>query len=75
LKNLAGDAAFGKTLEEMRGKLDRWIAETGDRGQKPEPDSMYDSDMKVYLDSKTAAQDKILADNIALMKKWAAEGK
>ncbi len=75
LKNLADDAGHRKVLEEMRNRLDRWIAETGDRGQAPEPAAMYDSDMKVYLDSKGSAQDKILADNIALMKKWAAEGK
>jgi hypothetical protein len=36
---------------------------------------MYDSDMAVYLRNKADAQGGVLAKNIALMKKWAAEGK
>jgi hypothetical protein len=35
---------------------------------------MYDSDMKVYLQA-TGDQQAVLRNNIALMKKWAAEGK
>ncbi len=34
--NLAGDPAHAATLAEMRGKLDQWIAETGDEGGTPE---------------------------------------
>ena len=33
----------------MRKKLADWEERTGDRGRKPEPMAMYDSDMKVYL--------------------------
>jgi hypothetical protein len=41
---------------------------------------MYDSDMKVYTDRLSLpkfdpAQLETVQDNIALMKKWAAEGK
>ena len=43
--------------------------ETNDRG--PESEEMYDSDMAVYLGRGNPAVEK----NIALMKKWAAEGK
>jgi len=75
LNNLANGPAFRKAVDEMSGRLDRWIAETGDRGQAAEPDSMYDSDMKAYLGSKNDEQNKTLRDNIATMKKWAAEGK
>jgi arylsulfatase A-like enzyme len=67
--NLAGDPKHQKTLETLRARLDRWIVETGDRG--PESDAMYDSDMKEYLGKGNPTVEK----NIAVMKKWAAEGK
>lgn len=75
IRNLADDASYRSTLEELRGRLDRWIAETGDRSQQPESPAMYDSDMAVYLGEKNNAQDTVLRKNIALMKQWAAEGK
>lgn|GEM_PF-1079296 len=56
----------------MRGILENWIIETGDKGIEPESMEMYDSDMKVYLGKN---EDSELKANIALMKKWAAEGK
>jgi len=71
LKNLAADAAHQGTLTEMRGRLDRWIKETGDLGQTPETESRYDSDMANYLGRGNPE----VAKNIALMKKWAKEGK
>jgi hypothetical protein len=43
--------------------------ETNDHG--PESEKMYDSDMVEYLGKGNPAVEK----NIALMKKWAAEGK
>ena len=71
-RNLAAD--HPEVLKEMRERLDRWMKETGDRG--PESAAMYDSDMAVYLaETKDPARRKILEDNIALMKRWAAEGK
>ena len=56
------------------------MEETNDHGRQPESEEMFDSDMKVYLDAMTARQQdpqhiKTIADNIALMKKWAAEGR
>ncbi len=71
LRNLAGDPAHEAALLEMRGRLDRWIRETGDRGQEPEPEAMYDSDMALYLGRGNPAVEK----NIRLMKEWAAAGK
>jgi arylsulfatase A-like enzyme len=71
VKNLAGDPAHQQVLEEMRDRLDRWIVETGDQGQQPEPAAMYDSDMKEYL----AKRNPVVERNIKLMKQWAAEGK
>jgi arylsulfatase A-like enzyme len=69
VRNLAGDPRYRETLEMLRNRLDRWMDETGDRG--PESEAMYDSDMAVYLGRGNPAVEK----NIALMKKWAAEGK
>lgn len=67
--NLADDPRHKQTLETLRARLDRWIVETKDHG--PESDAMYDSDMAAYLGKGNPAVEK----NIALMKKWAAEGK
>jgi len=69
LENLAADPARADVLAALRGRLDRWMTETGDQGA--EPDAMYDSDMKVYVG---AGRPEIEA-NIATMKRWAAEGK
>lgn len=74
VKNLAGDPAHRATLEKMRSRLDRWMVETTDRG--PESEKMYDSDMAVYLgDRNTKGRESITAQNVALMKQWAREGK
>ena len=73
VRNLAGDPAYQKTLAEMRARLARWEEETNDRGRQPESEKMYDSDMAVYLKSDGGSGP--LRRNIALMKKWAAEGK
>jgi arylsulfatase A-like enzyme len=77
VKNLAADPAHEAALKEMRGRLDRWMEETGDLGRVPESAARYDSDMAVYLkeSGKNAEQLRILEANIALMKKWASEGK
>lgn len=69
VNNLAADPRHKRTLETLRTRLDRWIVETNDHGA--ESDKMYDSDMAVYVGKGKPAVEK----NIALMKKWAAEGK
>jgi arylsulfatase A-like enzyme len=71
--NLAGDPKHQKTLETLRARLDRWMTETGDRG--PESEKMYDSDMAVYVGGRAGKGESVTEKNIALMKKWAAEGK
>ena len=81
VKNLAGDPDYAEKLKELRGRLDTWMEETGDQGRVPESQEMYDSDMAPYLKKFTTPgkedpeQLKIISDNIALMKQWAAEGK
>lgn len=77
IKNLAADPAHAATLAEMRGRLTRWQEETGDQGRHPEPPAQLESDMAVYLNgtrNRPEAHARIEA-NIALMKRWAAEGK
>ena len=69
VRNLAAEPQHQRTLASLRARLDRWIVETHDRG--PESDEMYDSDMAVYVGRGNPA----VETNIALMKKWAAEGK
>lgn len=69
LENLAADPACAESLAALRGRLDRWITETGDRGT--EPAAMYDSDMKAYLGKGNPD----VETNIATMRRWAAEGK
>src|SRR5262249_30158853 len=73
-KNLANDPKYAETLKNLRGRLDRWMEDTGDRGRTPEAAAMYDSDMAVYLGGNKKENGK-LRQNIALMKRWAAEGK
>jgi arylsulfatase A-like enzyme len=68
-KDLAADAAHDQTLRKLRTRLDRWMMETNDQGAEPE--SMYDSDMAVYV----GRGNPTVEQNIALMRRWAAEGK
>lgn len=73
IRNLANDPKHRKMLKNLRKRLDNWIEHTGDKGRESE--AMYDSDMAEYLKNKDAKQGKILRENIALMKRWEAEGK
>jgi len=75
VRNLAGDPKHQAQLMKLRKRLDDWIQRTKDRG--PESEAMYDSNMAVFANSANpdAEQERILSRNIALMKRWAAEGK
>lgn len=79
LNNLADDPDYSETLAEMRGRLEDWIENAGDRGTAPESWALYDSDMAPYLESRKKSGDpEALAEleaNIAQMKRWAEEGK
>lgn len=78
IHNLAGQPAHRKTLMEMRSRLEEWMEATNDHGRKPESAEMFDSDMQVYLDklkTRNPGRLKEIEGNIALMKKWASEGK
>ena len=77
LNNLAYDQSYKKQLLEHRVALEKWIKDTGDQGQNPEQEKMYDSDMKLYYKNKAGAEkaNEILRKNINLMKKWTHENK
>ena len=79
INNLADDPAFAGKLKQLRGRLDTWMEETNDNGRVAESKKMYDSDMAIYLSTikrrSTPAHLKIIEDNIAVMRNWAAEGK
>ena len=76
--NLAASASHQQTLRKLRKRLADWEVETGDQGVRPEPVEMFDSDMKVYLDTLQKRRPERLGElrkNIEWMKKRAAEGK
>jgi hypothetical protein len=52
--------------------LDKWVADTKDRGFENE--AMYDSDMAAYLEGKTEEVKSVILDNISQMKEWARKG-
>ncbi len=64
VNNLAADPKHKAVLEAMRKKLADWEEATGDKGRKPEPMAMYDSDMKVYLGGTGNDKNEILRQNI-----------
>ncbi len=76
LCNLAEDPAHRDRLAAMRSLLDRWISETGDKGQEPESEAAYDAEMEVYLEqvSGMPAYAAQVRQNIARMKEWARAG-
>lgn len=67
--NLAADPEYRQELASLAARLDRWMMDTND--PDAESESMYDSDMAVYL----GRGNPIVEKNIALMKQWAKEGK
>ena len=80
VNNLADDPAYGNVLKQMRKSLSRWENRSGDQGVNPEPKKMFDSDMKLYVDTMEARKRPIehintIKSNIELMRKWAREGK
>lgn len=78
-QNLATHPKFKSQLEQMQARLSKWEVETNDQGRTPESGKMFDSDMKVYVNTVQrkgdAKQQQILNDNINLMRKWKNEGK
>lgn len=78
-QNLATTPKFKTQLEQMRARLSKWEVETNDQGRTPETAAMFESDMKLYVDTVGRKgdldQQQTLIDNIGLMRKWKSEGK
>ncbi len=70
LRNLVEVEDHRDTLASMRGILEDWIAESGDRGQDFETAEEYGSDMAVYRRGQEGAQKDILERNIADVEAW-----
>ncbi len=78
IHNLVDDPAHQQPLEHFRRLLVEWEQESSDQGCFPEDEAMYDSDMAVYVRGQKRRDPEHAAEieaNIALMKKWRAEGK
>ena len=81
LDNLAGDPAYSADLAVIRASLARWVVESGDRGARPEPAAVYDDSMRVYFENQRRKfgaghpRIRVFENNIALMKRWAEQGK
>jgi arylsulfatase A-like enzyme len=75
VRNLAGDPKHQAQLKKLRKRMDDWIERTNDHGA--ESAAMYDSEMAAYSKRVSANPESaaILSRNIALMKRWAAEGR
>lgn len=73
-RNLSEDPAFRSILESLRSRLDRWMRETHDAG--PETEAVYDANVADELGNPAnkGRKEEILK-NVALMKRWAKEGK
>jgi len=79
IHNLAADPAQRDRLRAFRARLEHWVIESDDRGRFPESEAMYDSDMAAYVvgqkrrkKNENAAR---IEANVALMKRWKAEGR
>ncbi len=70
MRNLAREAEHEETLVRLRSILDRWVEETGDRGQDFESAEAYDADMAVYQRGNQGEQLQILQRNIADTAAW-----
>ncbi len=70
MRNLAGSPDHKKTLGKMRGLLEDWIRDTGDRGQDFESAAEYDADMAVYLKGRDGPDVETLRRNIADTAAW-----
>ena len=76
IDNLADSPRHAAELQRLRQALDRWIVETRDQGEIPEPEAAYDAEMAVYvMEKETEEHRQEIRRNIETMKAWAAEGR
>ena len=78
IRNLASDPEYFETLARLRERLEAWITETGDHGQEPESQEVFESDMAAYVKGirkRDPERAREIEANIELMRKWAREGR
>jgi len=78
--NLASEPNMQKQLKEMRAILANWEKKTNDKGKNIESEEIYNIEMNEVIKSmennpRIASRVIIFRENVALMKRWAAEGK
>lgn len=77
--NLATDKNMQKELEEMRAILDEWEVNTNDQGRTLESHEVYNREMNYLIKdvdhTRLPNRANVLRENVAIMNKWAAEGK
>jgi len=78
--NLATDKNMKNQLEEMREILNKWEIDTKDQGRTIESPEVYNSVMESSIkglenSTRLPNRARVLRENVAIMKKWAAEGK
>lgn len=77
IRNLAMDPQHQTVLAEMRQRLEHWMEATNDQGRTAESPEMFESDMAIYLKTLSRKGDpnhlKVVQDNIALNRAWAAK--
>jgi len=70
LQNLAGDSEHHSTLTEMRRILDRWISETGDRGEVAEDPAIASSWEKRAKENYDERLRKLYSDEGMTIPEW-----
>jgi len=68
LHNLAGSPDHQQTLSEMRAILDRWIKETGDKGETPEPKLPRSYDYRLVKVDEWCTRDCLLSKANGVMR-------
>lgn len=77
VNNLASDPKYATELLRLRQTLETWIRHTGDQGEQPESEAVFDSDMAAYLNAVKRRPEyaETVRRNIALMKLWEKQGR
>lgn len=74
VKNLADDPKRAKVLQQLRGRLEEWIKETGDPG--PETAEIYVLETEDQMKStRNSASREAYRKNSELYKRWFSQGK
>ena len=73
LRNLAGAPGHQATLDELRGRLEMWIEETGDTGAIPEKPLPAEYDLRTHVDGWATSTGVMTKNDGRLHMKWVGE--